>query len=454
MDPTTDPTIEPTNDPTTDPSAAPTLAPTAAPSLAPTYSPSLAPSHAPSLAPSLAPSFSPSAAPSYSPSAAPSGTPSAPPTNAPTGAPSIAPSRAPTGMPTEPTLQPTRDPTKDPTSDPTRDPTRDPTKDPTIDPTLDPTRDPTMEPTMPTSNPTKGPTRSPTFRPTGIPIDQVQSAFLLDGSTTTMELSIAVTVLALAVCFVCSAIGCLFYARFKLKHHTTRRGTFEERQFVMTSPVNHEYGMETIEMAENGQGPVRPETTQPEQWEIEVPEADEETGRIAKISQRGQRGPKSQRYQKGKLIKPKPVKGLKGKKKRRRRPKYEKVDSNQVDEPVIRDGAHERNAFDFGSQDRLKIVDAPSSQLTVSPPSTTSMMVKDIPAEAVQPAFYMPGMNLTSPPIPPQPHVERMRSIPKQKSNEDLGVGSGPTYIASPTMTALSDVTVSTKVGHGSDDTW
>merc|ERR1712083_478364 len=116
------------------------------------------------------------------------------------------------------------------------------------------------------------------------------------------------------------------------------------------------------------------------------------------------------------------------------------------------------NAFDFGSPNRspnrLQIVDAPSSQPTVSPPSTMSMMVKNIPAEAVQPAFYVPGMNLTSPPIPPQPHSERIRSVPKQDSKEDLGVDCGPTFIASPTMTALSDVTASTKVDHVRNETW
>jgi len=312
-----------------------------------------------------------------------------------------------------------------------------------------------------------------------------------------MELSIAITVLALAVCFVCFAIFCLFYARFKLKygHYNTHHGTREEMESVMSSPVDFKYGMQTIEM----ESAARPGTTSHKAGnvEIEVPDEAEttdlaETGSLPP-SPMPNESPKKRSNRRSRLSgKFKVVKGDKG-----RRPKYQKVDSEKVDTPntvddveeddenemnhgmshgmKAADGAnhHDRNAFDLRGvdamavMDSLKIKDVPSasSKPSVSPPSTVSMLKNGISVQDVQPAFYVPGMvpsMLASPPLPPQPNNHRFRNVPKPEHEVDGDVddeGSrhqedpkdqGPAFIVSPTITALSEVTASTKVGrHG-----
>merc|ERR550539_1810324 len=171
----------------------------------------------------------------------------------------------------------------------------------------------------------------------------------------TMELSIAISVLALVVCFVCFAIFCLFYARFKLKYghigSPAQRGTREEMESVMSSPVDFKYGMQTLEM-----GAARPSTTgdaDHEQWEIDVPDEDgTETGKSPK--KRKSRSRKSSKL---------------------RRPKYQKVDNDvaaesaavsrldTVNTVITEDtAADDRNAYDFRGMDSLKIVDVPSSK--------------------------------------------------------------------------------------------
>merc|ERR550539_1760464 len=290
----------------------------------------------------------------------------------------------------------------------------------------------------------------------------------------TMELSIAITVLALAVCFVCFAIFCLFYARFKLKYghigSPAHRGTREEMESVMSSPVDFKYGMQTLEM-----GAARPSTTSDadrEQWEIDVPDEAEteyqsETGKSPQrksLKSGGKRRGRSRRSDK------------------LRRPKYQQVDSEKVDvDHDENDGAEnadavsrlntvetavdDRNAYDFRSNDCLKIVDIPSSKPSVSPPSTVSMLKanKKIAVQDVQPAFYVPGFShmLASPPLPPQPNRNRFDAVPKPEHSEAERDGDhgrdgngdeedlGPSFIASPTVTALSEVTASTKLGRG-----
>merc|ERR550539_342806 len=275
----------------------------------------------------------------------------------------------------------------------------------------------------------------------------------------TMELSIAITVLALAVCFVCFAIFCLFYARFKLKYghigSPAHRGTREEMESVMSSPVDFKYGMQTLEM-----GAARPSTTSDadrEQWEIDVPDEAEteyqsETGKSPQrksLKSGGKRRGRSRRSDK------------------LRRPKYQQVDSEKVDvDHDENDGAE--NADAVSSNDCLKIVDIPSSKPSVSPPSTVSMLKanKKIAVQDVQPAFYVPGFShmLASPPLPPQPNSDRFGSVPKRGHSEmdriprdgdhgdrdgDRDEDLGPSFIASPTVTALSEVTASTKLGRG-----
>merc|ERR1712173_179935 len=97
--------------------------------------------------------------------------------------------------------------------------------------------------------------------------------------------------------------------------------------------------------------------------------------------------------------------------------------------------------------DSLKIVDVPSSKPSISPPSTVSMLKanKKIPVQDVQPAFYVPGFShmLASPPLPPQPNSDRFGSVPKRGHSEmerdgDRDEDLGPSFIASPTVTALS----------------
>merc|ERR1712154_622450 len=95
-----------------------------------------------------------------------------------------------------------------------------------------------------------------------------------------------------------------------------------------------------------------------------------------------------------------------------------------------------------------------SSKPTVSPPSTVSMLREKISVQDVQPAFYVPGMNmLASPPLPPQPDHGRFSAVPKPEDidgdhSEDPD-DQLPAFMASPTVTALSEVTASTKLnGH------
>lgn len=276
----------------------------------------------------------------------------------------------------------------------------------------------------------------------------------MDGSTTTMELSIAITVLAVAVCFVCFAVFCLFYARFALQSGARRgtkhrRGTAEERQSVMSSPVDFKYGTEMT-------AAVRPSATTPTQCEIEVSDH-EETGRGDADSvalpppKRSAKRRRKSRRSASKSAKPgKDGKGA----------KYQKV---------------ERNAFDFGDDAKFAPKgpsaaggSAASQSVTVSPPTSLSMLRQRIPVQDVQPAFYVPGMHLlASPPLPPQPDTDRLRAIPKHCEMDGDGDGAAEpevaaaAFIASPTVTALSEVTESTKwdgdeerdslVGHSAD---
>ena len=128
------------------------------------------------------------------------------------------------------------------------------------------------------------------------------------------------------------------------------------------------------------------------------------------------------------------------------------MDSEKVDTVDV--AMEDRNAYDFRGvdgvavMDRLKIVDVPSSKPSVSPPSTVSMLQNKISVQDVQPAFYVPGMHmLQSPPLPPQPETDRLRSVPKPDEDAE---DQGPAFMASPTVTALSEVTASTKVmDHG-----
>merc|ERR1712156_253485 len=236
-----------------------------------------------------------------------------------------------------------------------------------------------------------------------------------------------------------------------------QRGTREEMESVMSSPVDFKYGMQTLEM-----GAARPSTTgddDHEQWEIDVPDEDgTETGKSPK--KRKSRSRKSSKL---------------------RRPKYQQVDSEKVDNDVAAESAavsrldtvntvitedtaaDDRNAYDFRGMDSLKIVDIPSSKPSVSPPSTVSMLKanKKIAVQDVQPAFYVPGFShmLASPPLPPQPNRNRFDAVPKpehseaepERDGDHDGNGDeedlGPSFIASPTVTALSEVTASTKLG-------
>merc|ERR1712217_335977 len=163
-----------------------------------------------------------------------------------------------------------------------------------------------------------------------------------------------------------------------------------------------------------------------------------------------------------------------------RRPKYQQMESEKMDlddhdneeEEDNDDGVEiarentvntmttvetavcDRNAYDFRGMSSLKIVDAPSSKRsTASPsiPSTVSMLAanKKISVQDVQPAFYVPGFTqmLASPPLPPQPNSNRFDAVPKPEHSEAEDLG--PSFIASPTVTALSEVTASTKIGRG-----
>lgn len=135
---------------------------------------------------------------------------------------------------------------------------------------------------------------------------------------------------------------------------------------------------------------------------------------------------------------------------------------------TVETAVDDRNAYDFRSNDCLKIVDIPSSKPSVSPPSTVSMLKanKKIAVQDVQPAFYVPGFShmLASPPLPPQPNRNRFDAVPKPEHSEAERDGDhgrdgngddddeedlGPSFIASPTVTALSEVTASTKLGRG-----
>jgi len=252
----------------------------------------------------------------------------------------------------------------------------------------------------------------------------------------------------------------------------------------MSSPADFKYGMQTIEMESDA----RPGTTAHKsgndadraQWEIDVPDdaetADQaETGSVPPSARSSPHKRSKRRGRAGRLSVNK------------RRPKYQKVDSEKVDTPhAVEDGddgddeenagkpvndRNDRNAFDLRGMDgvavmdSLKIVDVPSSKPSVSPPSTVSMLKNGISVQDVQPAFYVPGMQcsmLASPPLPPQPNNHRFRNVPKPEhemdGDRDEDEGSrqedpkdqGPAFIVSPTITALSEVTASTKVGrHG-----
>jgi len=287
-------------------------------------------------------------------------------------------------------------------------------------------------------------------------VDEMQSAFLLDGSTTTMELSIAICVLTLAVCFVCFAIFCLFYARFKLKYgNPAQRGTATEMESVMSS-VDFKYD----DKAARPGSTTQPQHTMAAQWEIDVPDDAEtedpeaETGSLPppRASPRRRRTQRRRRAAKGK-----------GKGATSRRAKYEKVVVDAVDCEAVA-AKPERNAFDLRgvNMESLRITDVPSSKPTVSPPSTVSMLREKISVQDVQPAFYVPGMNmLASPPLPPQPDHGRFSAVPKPEDidgdhSEDPD-DQLPAFMASPTVTALSEVTASTKLNglrgwNGNDD--
>jgi hypothetical protein len=226
----------------------------------------------------------------------------------------------------------------------------------------------------------------------------------------------------------------------------------------MSSPVDHEYGMQTLEMESARPGSTtRPALETREQWEIDVPddvetETQTEAGSLPpprespRRRHKGRGGKSSKRAQSGK------GKGLK-----LGRPKYQKVESERVDTvDTAAVAMADRNAYDFGGADgvavmeRLKIVDVPSSKPSVSPPSSVSMFAKKISVQDVQPAFYIPGMHmLASPPLPPQPNMDRLRTVPKPEEEErdgDCVEDQGPAFMASPTVTALSEVTATTQV--------
>jgi hypothetical protein len=292
-----------------------------------------------------------------------------------------------------------------------------------------------MEPTVPSYSPSAVPTATPTPKPTG------EAAFLFSmGSRTTMELSIAVSVLFVSICFVCVAVFCLCVVRKHMKPALSTRGTREEMESVIsaddcrrrchddasaqweikivTDENEHELShddLETETMTQSEVGPPSPDRS----------------GRSRNASRISNRSNRSNRMGR-------PKKAKHSKKRSRGRKGYSSVEVETVE--------HENAQFTREAGDTLEVLNFPTFNSSVSPPSKElSILNKNISLKDVRPAFYVPGMNsLSSPPIPPQPHQSTLEMLPKPRERDEHLGDDLDSAAPSSAVSALSEVSAST----------
>merc|ERR1719491_1745557 len=325
-------------------------------------------------------------------------------------------------MPTRfPTRDPTQDPTRDPTQIPTRFPTRDPTQIPTLFPSTNPTRTPTNEPTVPSYSPSAMPTATPTPKPTG------EAAFLFSmGSRTTMELSIAVSVLLVSLCFVCVAVFCLCVVRKHMKPAYSAFSTRQEMESVIYADDDAHLRATDHDGSAQWEINIVTDENERELSPTNVLETDHETMTQSEAgpSSRG-RSPFGQKRRMGRS-------------KRAKRRGYASVEMEAV----------EREAVEVGGADTLGVLNFGGFTSSVSPPSKElSILHKKISVKDVRPAFYVPGMSsLSSMPIPPQPNQHRLAMLCKPRENErEIEREEIESVAPSSAVSALSDVSASTR---------
>jgi len=244
-----------------------------------------------------------------------------------------------------------------------------------------------------------------------------------------MELSIAVSVLLVSLCFVCVAVFCLCVVR---KHMKPAYSAFSTRQ-----------EMESVIYADDHDDDAHLRTTDhaSAQWEINIVtdenerelsptngalETDQETMTQSEAGpSSGGRSPFGQKRRMGRS-------------KRAKRRGYASVEMEAV----------ERETVEVGGADTLGVLNFGGFTSSVSPPSKElSILHKKISVKDVRPAFYVPGMSsLSSMPIPPQPNQHRLAMLCKPRENErEIEREEVESVAPSSAVSALSEVSASTR---------